>query len=61
MDRSAKKAPYNNTPRQEKAKKGKDMETPKQQKPKNKKKLYRQPTGGPQILDSPEGEVQLPD
>ena len=59
MDKSAKKAPYSNTPRQEKAKKVKDTDTPKQQKPKNgpKKKLYTQQIDGPQILDGSESQV----
>ena len=53
--KSAKKAPYKNTPRQEKTKKVKDMETPKQQK--SKKKLYSQKTDGPQILDGSDEQV----
>ena len=59
MGKSAKKVPYNNTPRQEKANKVKEMETPKQQKSKNapKKKLYSQQTDGPQILEGSEGQV----
>ena len=63
MDKSAKKGPYSNTPRQEKAKKVKDTDTPKQQKPKNgpKKKLYTQQTDGPQILDGSESQVPKSD